>query len=173
MTSSANQMVRRLLDCVYLTPGDHEIRSRLIDHSEETNAVGVLFDILNDSQLASTMPAFDSNASRQDGYDIFPGAVMMGRLFSYVVRGVGMKNRAIDSGALVPIDIATFSYANLEDSAYMRNLSVALTRTGHGGVAIWTLEAEAFHVARGVEAFFRGCLSINANGHSAAPNDHG
>ena len=160
------QVVKHLLECVYLTPGDHEIKSRLIDHCEESNATGPLLDILNGSQFASTLPVFDPNAYQHDGISIFPGAMRMGRLFSYAVRSIGLKILTVD-GSVVPIDPSTVSYEALEDVKYMDDLSLALTRTGPSGAAIWTLEAEAYHVSRGVEAFFRGCLSINADGAAA------
>jgi len=164
----ASQVVRMLLESIYLSPGDHEIAARRIDHAEETNAMGVLLDILNGGKLAATLPAsFDGTVRQHDGFYVFPGAILLGRLFSYVVRGVGMKNRTID-GALVPVDIASISYAELNDAPYMHGLMCALTRTGHCGLPTWTIEAESYHMSRGVEAFFRGCLSITVSSNPAA-----
>jgi len=168
----ANQMVSRLMQSVYLTPGDHDVdvRARRIDHAEASNAVGVLFEILHSHAVQSTLvPWFDGNALRMDGTDFFPGALLMGRLFSYVARLIALKHPAAD-GTLIPVEIDSVSYAALnDDTLYMQNLAAAITRKGFGGVATWTVEAEAYHVSRGVEAFFRGCLSINVDDSSVEP----
>ena len=53
----ATQMISRLRQSVYLTPGDHDVdvRARRIDHAEASNAVGVLFEILHNHAVQSTL----------------------------------------------------------------------------------------------------------------------
>jgi hypothetical protein len=168
----ATQVVSRLMQSVYLTPGDHDVdvSARRIDHAEACNAVGALFDILHSHAVQSTLvPWFNGNTLRMDDMDLFPGALLMGRMFSYVARVVALKHRAAD-GTLLPVEVESVSYAALnDDTIYMRDLAAAITRKGLGGVLTWTVEAEAYHVSRGVEAFFRGCLSTNVDDSSVEP----
>ena len=159
----ARKMTLLLKGSPYLEPGNAEFKSpaRHIDHKEASNATGPLLDILHSHAVQSTLSqSFDGNASTIDGMEVFPGALLMGRLFSYVARIVALKHRAPD-GTLDPVNIDSISYAALnDDERYMCDLAAAITHEGSEG---WTLEAETFHVARGVEAFFRGCVTINVD----------
>ena len=169
---AATQVVSLLMQSVYLTPGDHDVdvKARRIDHAEACNAVGAIFDILHSNAVQSTLvPWFDGNTLKMDSVDFFPGALLMGRLFSFVARVIALKHQAAD-GSLVPVEIDAVSYARLnDDTHYMRDLAVAITRKGSDGVAVWSVEAEAYHMSRGVEAFFRGCLSVNVDDSSVDP----
>ena len=160
-SKTASKLARMVQESHYLSSSsvDRIIETRF-DHINHRNSVGRILDVLFSEKVLLTLTCGSSSSQTTGTTKILNGALLFGRLFSYIVRMATLKRRNSD-GSVIPLDPHAISYSKDLGETYVKNLAIDLLRSHNDGKdALWTVDEEIFHFCSGVSSFFAGIVTI-------------